>query len=491
MKKHLPAIACLGVFVSWFFVNEVVKVFKYTNFQILIGYIIVYTVAAGAIYAIIYAFQRNTDKSWCLTQLVLIILLLFGYAKDITTGILPFLSKYSIFIPLWLVAGISGFVLLNKATINFTKLRKFFTVVVCIFLIVAFIQVIQEPEYRPKLENVFKEAPAATDLPNVYIFIFDEYARLDRLQELGHSSAYFQRQLADKKVYLIPKTYSYTDLTSLCISSLLNAVNPDFSKIPDKISNHDLYLLWNEYRNSRLLGYLGNLGYRGNLYGIMPMIQLNHHTSLDFRDFLLQDILRKNTLIGRSDMQLGTRIAKGGIPFISSWYYQLHHKKVYATYKNDSINLELVKKSLADTGTQKPELLVAHFLFPHYPYVRDSAGAYKPQEKLFSNHGNNDPLYIDQVQYTEKVIIELVDLIQQKDQHTIAIFMGDHGYREQSDSSFSYQNFLAFYDSKDELTYHDSITYVNLMRNILNERFNFTLPGIEDSAHLIFRNKAR
>jgi hypothetical protein len=491
MKKHLPAIACLGVFVSWFFINEVIKVFRYTNFQILIGYISVYTVAAGAIYAIIYAFQKNTDKSWCLTQLILTLLLLFGYAKDNMTAILPFLSKYSVFIPLWLAAGIAGFILFNKFRINFTKLRKFFTVVVCIFLITAIIQSIQQPAYHQKLENVFNEVPVTTDLPNIYIFIFDEFSRLDKLQQLGHSSAYFQHQLADKKVQLISKTYSYTDLTSLCIAGLLNGTIPDFSKIPDKISNHDLFLLWNEYRNNRLFEYLNRLGYDGNLYGIMPMKQLNHHTSFDFRDFLMRDILRQNTLIGRSDMQLGTRLAKAGIPLISNWYYQLHHKKVYATYQNDSINLELVKKSLKKTSPQTPELIIAHFLFPHYPYIRDTEGQYKPIEKLFSNHNNNDPLYVEQVQYTEKVIMELVDLVQRKEQHTIAIFMGDHGYREHNDSSFSFQNFLAFYDSKNELNYHDSITYVNLMRNILNERFNYTLPEIEDSAHLIFRNKAR
>lgn len=485
MKKHLIPILSLALFVGWFFINEIAGILRYINVGLLIKYVGIYTVIATVIYYSFYFITKKTHKSWLYAQVMVFFLLLFGHSRDFISKHIPFFSKYGYFIPFWiLLLGIALF-LVYRLKINYPKFQKFIGIVLSVLTIYALFTAVQSKEKGNIIENQITATPTPSLHPNIYLFIFDEFSSLDKIEELGYSSTDFKEQLAARNFKIVPKSYSYTDLTSLCVPSVMNATSPNFSFINNPVSNQELYLIWNEYQKNGLGKYLKNQGYQTSLYGIMPMEDMPNTSGMKYQDFLMDDLLRQNTLIGRTNMQIGDKIAQSNIPVISSIYQNIQGDYDKKIYDNDINNLKLIKQALAAPKEAKPEFLVGHFLFPHAPYNKDLNGQFID----FGTSLSDEDQYIEQVKFTQSSILELTDLVLQKDSLAVVILMGDHGYRASKDSSFSVEPFLAFYDAQGTIQYNDSTTSVNLMRAILNDRFGFNFSPLKDSVRLVYLNR--
>ena len=98
---------------------------------------------------------------------------------------------------------------------------------------------------------------------------------------------------------------------------------------------------------------------------------------------------------------------------------------------------------------------IAYLMFPHNPFVVDEFG-----NDLNTSESRNwkDPnIYLDQLKYANKAILNMVERIQKNDPHSVIILMSDHGSR---------RLFRLYLNAEIEIENYDLEAYY--ARNILN-----------------------
>jgi hypothetical protein len=486
MKKHLKSITLLILFTTWYFINEIYLILTSFIQNSFYNYILLYSTIGVVIYLLSYFKTRQVQKSWVFAQVSLIFLLLYGFFKDKSAILLPILDRHLVAIPVWI--GINAFLLYKifRSKHDFAKLQRAATVCILLFLSYAGFSIFSAPKYQLRSENVYTQPPLAKELPNLYIFVFDEMARLDILEEFGYSSDYFRQQMEAKGVHYIPKSYSYSDLTPVCVSSVLNAYVTNTSDLQYPLTNFEKIFLWNDYKQNRLQPYLQQIGYDTKLFGIMPFKNQPGYTNYSILSKSVKTMLRQNTFMGRINEEISWNVVKYNVPILKKAFLDAENKYNYRLYQNDSINLEAIHKVLDQPAADKPQFILGHLLFPHYPFSRDTLGNFHYVNTLQKEVEERDNDYLMQAKYAERVMLELTDKIKKEGKPAVAIFMGDHGYRWTSDTAIANKSFLAYYTNLSPLPATESTSAVNLMRMILNEYYGFQLPMDTTEVKLLF-----
>jgi phosphoglycerol transferase MdoB-like AlkP superfamily enzyme len=146
--------------------------------------------------------------------------------------------------------------------------------------------------------------------------------------------------------------------------------------------------------------------------------------------------------------------------------------------------LLMVKNACSFTGT--PKFVYGHFMMPHGPFIVTRDGKLKnPAETVIKKKDYYLNAYYEQIKFTNKIIVDLVNFIQKSNKkNTVIIIEGDHGFRPENNytSPYSFNNFSSFYfPDKNYNQLYDSISPVNTFRVVLNKYFQTNLNLVRDS----------
>ena len=267
--------------------------------------------------------------------------------------------------------------------------------------------------------------------PNIYFFIFDEYSGPEGLERFyNFDNHQFYRRLTDLGFNVSMTSHSHAIVTVEEIPNLLNL----FSDATNNTKMDKDSML----KDPILFTTLQNLGYDLNLINDQGFIS-TPDTYFKYK-FESQDVFQV-------DESLLTLLID------KSLYYPLRHvakgKRLIELRKAFDYAVE------SSTFQESNLFTVAYFMFPHNPFVVDEHGNDLNVSEA-RNWKDND-IYIGQLKYASKVILDMVEKIQKNDPHSVIILMSDHGSR---------RLFRLYLNAEVEIENYDLEAYY--ARNILN-----------------------
>jgi len=143
-----------------------------------------------------------------------------------------------------------------------------------------------------------------------------------------------------------------------------------------------------------------------------------------------------------------------------------------------------------------PMFVNAHIMLPHDPFVFSSNGSIVPYEKpIPKDKLDSGSLYLSQLEYTDSLVLELVEELLAKEPQPIIIIQSDHGKRADLDGNKgirqSFSNFAAYYFPDVELKQinHPLLTPVNSFRILFNNNFGTDYELLENRIYVTEDNK--
>jgi hypothetical protein len=316
----------------------------------------------------------------------------------------------------------------------------------------------------------------------IYLIVLDEYANSKTLhQQIGFDNRQFEDSLR-KLGFVIPMSVrSNYPHTTLSLPSLLNFAH--LTPLTRELGNRetDPFILNYLVQHNRAIGYLKGYGYKFVLFPSEWWPSTAHSPQAD-REFevwhhwtLSQAVARtelRRHLWDQSLMALMGRVETQDPDFLQATFDGLRR---------------------LDTRGERT-FVFAHLLLPHTPYVFDAKC-----RRRFGGWGADRRLYLDQLQCTNKLTLELVTtLLRRPGPPPVILLQGDHGTqmlqfneapsakavtpaqaRERFGAFGAY--FLPGYDGQ---PLGDSLTLVNLFPKVLNLYFGAGLPLESDDLYM-------
>ena len=121
---------------------------------------------------------------------------------------------------------------------------------------------------------------------------------------------------------------------------------------------------------------------------------------------------------------------------------------------------------------------------PHHPFIYDSEGNFLP----YKIKSDDKDAYLQQLMFTEKKLLELVDIIQKESSDSVIMIISDHGYRadinwkepSNDDLIRGFNVITSFHFPGKEFTIDEKISLVNVYRIFFNEYFDYEFPILAD-----------
>jgi len=307
-----------------------------------------------------------------------------------------------------------------------------------------------EIEYPKDFEMLLLPDQEQTNLPDIYYIILDEYAGADSLENnFNFDNIEFISALSERGFFMPSNSYSNYPYTLLSIPSILNM----------------------QYLNF-----------------------LSDEMGLESTDVRQIKILRENNLVMKN--------LKSKEYYIASFYagadsvpLLVDEKPCKGFDKRSEILCTFSEMPKIKDRVSQPIFAYAHMALPHNPYVFDEYG-----NTIYFNSENIDALterkfYLEQLKFTNKKIIEIIDTIISKyESQPIIIIQSDHGERIGVDWDNptkemirqGFNNLNAYYlpnDGKNSL--YENVTPVNTFRVIFNEYFDAGFELLDDRHYWI------
>jgi hypothetical protein len=311
-----------------------------------------------------------------------------------------FLYENKYFILIWLVILLLCIVIIYKIFNNAINIIKFLAITgICMAGFNLICIAINITKYKPHkfnkkhlintlrpivLDNIDK------DLPNIYYIILDEYPGAEELKHyFNFDNSDFIRNLENRGFFVANNSYSnypWTEL-SVCCSLNMNYLN-DINELDKKIIDNQTSF------------YLKRFGYN---YIMLPEFLFNDFLS----DFPFNNILRSLVKMTFLRKPLGENCFEG----------ESHRKTI----------LQQLKRLETMAQTKGPIFVYAHLLTPHRPYIFDQNGTSINFFSRFFQLSSDKELFLNQLRYTNKMIINLIDkIISESKILPIIIVQGDH-----------------------------------------------------------------
>ena len=136
------------------------------------------------------------------------------------------------------------------------------------------------------------------------------------------------------------------------------------------------------------------------------------------------------------------------------------------------------------TNKSQPIYHHIHIRLPHHPFIYDSDGNFLP----YKIKSDDKDAYLQQLMFTEKKLLELVDIIQKESSDSVIMIISDHGYRadinwkepSNDDLIRGFNVITSFHFPGKEFTIDEKISLVNVYRIFFNEYFDYQLPILTD-----------
>lgn len=458
------------------------------------------------IFGLFFLLYKNSQKSALFTFFITLINLTFGYLHDVLKqiGTDHFFVRFSLLIPILLLLFIALFFVINRHKSGFENIFSFLNLLFIILILSEIPNSVKRFELDKSVDNLidfrfnayndYKPVTVLPDSlkPDIYFLVFDELASTKTIQTISEEKSYnLDSTLSNQGFYIAKKSKSNYNWT---IFSLTSTLNMEYlpSWIEPAMNDPKVYF-WGgkSFLKNSLFKILHSQGY---------IIKNYQPISLNNKDWkyesLFQGLSNKHyffkTLPGRIFRDLFWNYKRINNDYIKKHQMQLINTRNSRKLALFDSTILLVKKSCVDI--KEPKFIYGHFMIPHDPFIVDSHGELKkPEETIYKTKDEHTKAYLEQIEFTQKKIIEIVRYIQKTNKkNTIIILEGDHGFRPDMtySSRYSFDNFSSYYFPDEDYTLlYDSISPVNSFRVVLNKYFKSDFLLLKDTCIIVSSGK--
>ncbi|MDD4043238.1 MAG: hypothetical protein PHR54_07030 [Anaerolineaceae bacterium] len=434
------------------------------------------------LFSINYLVMRNIHKASTATTIAVIPLSLFHSGLNLISSIIPSFYYWHGIILVITICGILWYLIRKHLNQGYSiRINQVFGSIFLILVLVNFIFAV--PDLLKNRENRGSGSATATvdldnqartgeSLPNIYLFIFDEYSGYEALQRyLDYDNQDFYDQLSQLGFNTSKTSRNYTIWSTVEISNMMNlSINGshEFTK-----SEKDQWLL-----NPYLFTLMQSIGYDLNLIN-------------DQGFFSTDESLLRYQFTPQGVMDLD-----------ESLFTLLIDKSVYYPLRSRSSLKRILEINELFSAAKQSSLLqnsnlftVSYIMFPHNPWVFDEFGnETAPDDQV---NWLNPEIYLGQLKYSSKLIIELMEETLKNDPDSCIIILSDHAYRyprnlhnvlgieiEDYDKELYYMRniFGAVYLAGEPLDI-EGYSGINIIRMTLNKLLDLDLELIEEPVH--------
>lgn len=254
--------------------------------------------------------------------------------------------------------------------------------------------------------------PMQKILPDVYYIILDEYAHESALKEIfDFDNSLFLNALRTMGFYIADQSYCNYMRTTISIPSSLNMQYLDFLTKQVGVNSTDTKVPFAMVRNNRVAKMFKQIGYQYLMTdsGISPM----DNSPLADRVFSFTGTDEFTAMLAQVTM-----MKDSANNFIQE---QSRNRHLF--------NFKAIEKIPAIEG---PTFAFLHINLPHPPFVFDRDGNPSKAKKIEFKPNDYGPeyqrYYLDQLIYTNKIVLELLrKILSQSERTPMIIIQSDHG----------------------------------------------------------------
>jgi hypothetical protein len=416
----------------------------------------------------------GTKKSSVIISFIIILLLLLTYTRsfliyhDIEE--IRIIAKNIILMPIFSLIGIFGiiYILRKDFSSNITSIINVVSVTVVILIIsqIGLFSIVNNVslEETEKFLNIpIFQADESIQKPDVYLLLLDAYSGEITLEDdFSYDNSKFYKQLEERGFFVQQESFSNYPNTELAMPSIMNMGYIDFIQKIQGEESSDRGLtqkLWNENK-------------------VMQIFHANEYEIHSFHGRIgsSSDMVTENYCKYYLDLnpELMDSLVNFYMPLsiIRTTFLENTHYETVTCVLDTMINFE--KK------TDQPIYMHMHIRLPHQPLIFDSEGN-KIDEPISSYRFDSElkDAYLQQLIFTNKKTIEIIDSIQQKNPDAVIILMSDHGGRfgvnwedpSELDYFRALNNLNALYFPGKETYFPMDVSPVNLFRIFFNLYF--------------------
>jgi len=346
----------------------------------------------------------------------------------------------------------------------------------------------QKIDFSAYFEAHLFSVSESNSFPNVYYIILDGYPRNDVLKKhLSFDNNEFISFLQQRGFHVAENSHANYSLSSTSIPATMNMNYINFlaDEIGEDSRNYNSLIGkdFGLYADNQVIKNFKSMGYKVAKIGSVPMylheIPLADlslcYQSTHFMDNRLFDAVGRTSMMGY---------------FIERWSEDLQRQIILCAFE------ELPKIS---SYYEEPVFVWSHIMIPHFPLIFGPNGEpVTPGKPLLAmNHPEFTvsgweikKQFLQQLQFTNKKSIELIDKILENEKQSIIIIQSDHGSGfdinlqapTDDDVVQKLSNFNAIYfpDEKHREMLTNDQTNVNTFRIVFNSYFGSDYEMLED-----------
>jgi len=432
------------------------------------------------------------SRAGLLTSLALLLFFSYGHVYNTLRSFeLGFtLGRHRYLLPAWIVVGAGVAWLIWKGGSDSPGLSGALTLGLGVALLIPLVRILSfqigwnsvSAANLPLLDNL-----EGDPLPDIYYIVLDAYTSGSVLLDIYEfDNEPFLNRLREMGFYVANCSQSNYAQTELSMAATLNMKYLD--ELIDE-SNSDRSQLWPLLRHSAVRLLFEDMGY--NTVALETGYYWSEWEDADM--YLAPDRGPMEGMNAYESTLLRSTVAWAlidALPALPAFLVRDLDRSADAHRERLLFVLEKLEQ-LPDQAD--PIFVFAHIVSPHRPFVFDASGNptdddydWSPSEIGLDQYRAG---YREQVQYVNGRLEQILEqIIDQSDPPPIIVIQGDHGPEEGSATDrMSILN--ALYLGGSESNASDSkITPVNTFRLVLNDRFDASLPLLEDISYFSIYN---
>jgi len=421
-------------------------------------------------------------KAGLIVSLFIILFVIYGNTHTILqssdSNTIQLLGSNLILGTIFLVVGIFGTVFFIKTKAS-TELNTIFNIVAISIIAVLIVSLMSYYASNwADIDNTvvdFVQTPIIINdvekKPDVFVFILDEFAGEKTLKmDFDYDLAPFNKEL-EKRDFAMPDVsfsnypHSFLSLASTMnmgyLDSAVEGVDPDSKDFQPFIRMSDSSVVLRmfdsyDYKMTTLNTVGTPLGYTGE--------NIDEYHCTYFGEINIE--LRKNLVL----------------TYLPITYF---NDQLLSHFNRDRLECIFSYIENYESDGKQPHFVHSHLMIPHGPFVYDAEG----------NNVSRDPNlkvdkegYLNQLIFTERKILELIDSVQKHSPESVIIVYSDHGYRQEinqanptdEDLIRGFNNISAVYFPDKDISIPEKFSLVNLYRIFFNTYFNTDYEILED-----------
>jgi len=384
-------------------------------------------------------------------------------------------------IPLFFIITIPVVIYIIKRNISNDSISIVNTISIVIFAFLIFqvanYDFVDVNDYNTITENI--QLPIiqsdVTEKPDVYFLVLDAYSGdITLQQDYNYDNSKFKNELKDRGFVVQKPSYSNYPNTELSIPSIMNMVYLD--SIVDMVGkdSDDVQILIELRDGNNAMDMFNQNDY--HLTYLFGGSSVSPSDDDEYEILCGRGILNMNEDLQRSLVQT---------------YFSISYLRtiLYDDFRYHDLECSINEVMQFEKKNEKPQYVHIHLYLPHPPFIYDSEGNHVSD--TFSHNRFDESLrdaYLEQLIFANKITLEMIDSIQNRDANSVIILMSDHGGRlgvdwnnpTELDYYRAFNNLSAFYfpGHADELP--ENIAAVNTFRVFFNAYFDTDYELLED-----------